>query len=326
MAQNSAIIGGTGRHRAAQGGAGCCGMLPRKKSRMAMNNQGWAGAKMTKKKAKSRAEGQEALDAALRDAVARGDNAAVDECLGQGANPRGIGDDELQRNALMVAAFEDNERCLRIFMAKGGAKDVNSKGETALMVAAWRGSRDCLRLLLPRSDARAQDNEGWSALMWAVRRNRAPCVEDLLPKSQPDAQDRDGWTALMLAAHNSHLECLDLLLPVSNPSLKNEHGNTALAAALQAAHLHEWGAAGGDEDDGAIDCARRLLAVSDLDAENNEGQSALALAQALKGEKARKLAQEMLALSERRALAREVAEVGHAQEPQASASKALRRL
>src|SRR5476651_951401 len=66
---------------------------------------------------------QKRLDAALRKAITQSDAASVEESLKKGANPRAFADDENAFNALMQAAFDNDESSLRIMLAKGGAKD-----------------------------------------------------------------------------------------------------------------------------------------------------------------------------------------------------------
>ena len=262
---------------------------------------------------------QKRLDAALRKAITQSDAASVEESLKNGANPRAFADDENAFNALMQAAFDNDERSLRIMLGKGGAKDANAKGETALMIAAWRGSEECLRQLLPISDANTQDEDGWNALMWATRRTRTGCMAELLPKTRLNAHDANGWTALMVAAQG-HPESLELLLPGSDPEQRNSNDDTALMVALK---LLKSGAI---EDESALECARLLFPLSDLKAVNKDGESALSLGKTLEGESSQKLAQEMLALHEQRELQREIeaAEENSARSIAAVDKKAIR--
>ena len=107
---------------------------------------------------------------------------------------------------LRWAAWAGSEIEIRALLREPGcdALDQDDRGLTALMWAARNGYEECVRLLLPVSDALVQDKEGWTALMWAAWNGHEGCLSLLLPTSDALAENNNGFTASGWAAGRGH--------------------------------------------------------------------------------------------------------------------------
>ena len=83
---------------------------------------------------------------------------------------------------LHIAAFKDNEACLKILIAAGA--DVNILdiyGRLPLMFAVAKGHTQCVNELIKAgADVNIRDQEGRTALMFAVKENHVQCVKELI--------------------------------------------------------------------------------------------------------------------------------------------------
>ena len=70
-------------------------------------------------------------------------------------------------SALMWAAFNGHEACVRLLLTASGSSVKGMPGMTELMLAAIGGHESSVKLLLPRSDPRAKDGGGRTASAWA---------------------------------------------------------------------------------------------------------------------------------------------------------------
>ena len=153
-------------------------------------------------------EGCRALDLArrLREAAEAGDAAAVEACLGEGAdvNARGADRPGLP-TALIAASFNGRKDVVALLLGKGADLEIpNGQGRTALIAAADQGYAEVVRLLL-RGGAR------------------------------PDPRDFQGRTALHVAGWQGHGEAVKALLEGgADPGIRDALGNTPLAIAASA--------------------------------------------------------------------------------------------
>lgn len=82
---------------------------------------------------------------------------------------------------------------------------------SALMWAAGNGDEECMRLLLPRSDALAKDYLGYSALMWAAIHGDETCVKLLLPVSDALTVNNDGKSTSQIARDHGYPGLADMI-------------------------------------------------------------------------------------------------------------------
>jgi hypothetical protein len=147
---------------------------------------------------------------------------------------------------------------------------LDDEPQPTIFAAASLGNPVLLTELVRHFDPRLADADGWTPLMAAARatllaREDAPaeasstvqCLNILLPLSDPMAETSLGRTALMFAG-SAH--AANLLLPVSDPKARDDHRRTALMHAVL---------------DNRPAVVAALLEVSNVDAESEEGATAL---------------------------------------------------
>ena len=83
----------------------------------------------------------------------------------RGSNP--LAKDSTGWSALMWAAQNEHEACVRLLLTASGSVVKGMPGMTELMLAAIGGHESSVKLLLPRSDPRAKDRGGRTASTWA---------------------------------------------------------------------------------------------------------------------------------------------------------------
>lgn len=155
----------------------------------------------------------ESADAALLAAAERGDAAAVEASLDQGAD---VGTADAQgRTALMRAAARGDEAMAVGFLRRGA--DVSARdqyGRTALTEASWSGRPALVALLVDLgADVSAPTNDGASPLMWAAVNGHAAVARLLIERGAVvDARDQAGYTPLIRAAWNGHADVVRVLL------------------------------------------------------------------------------------------------------------------
>ena len=127
------------------------------------------------------------------------------------------------RTALIWAAFNGHEGCVKILLAAGPEKDIQEK--VTLM--------QCHPMIDAADDLWSPWQSGYTALIAAAYNGREGCLKALLDAgADADLQDGDGSTALILAASNGHEGCVELLAEAgADKSIKNNDGDTALSLA-----------------------------------------------------------------------------------------------
>ena len=191
----------------------------------------------------------------LHEAAARGDIAAVDACLAQGANPNRL--DGIGAPALLGAAKFGHLNVIGRLIRAGAQVDLPSSmdGFTPLMAAAAEHQVDAVRLLLDHGAVVSARNavDGTTALHWAVYASRpeeihsyrtisgphetiyvarkdAPLVDLLLARGAPvNVAEKDGETPLHRAVMFGALPATTALLAAgADPTLRDREGQTAL--------------------------------------------------------------------------------------------------
>ena len=171
------------------------------------------------------------IDAALFIAAERGDPAAIQAALDQGAWPKAK--DYEGNTALILAAGSSlSEDCLRLLLPISDPNALNTAGESALMRAAAAGFVAGARLLMPASDQTLRGPLGQSALRCAVDSGSAPCVELLAAGAGPRPKGDQTATPLMAAAQAGRADMIQALLPFENPLEIDSIGRTALMWAV----------------------------------------------------------------------------------------------
>jgi ankyrin repeat protein len=160
------------------------------------------------------ATGLAADAAALVDAAANGDLAAVRALLKQGTDANAArGDGATALHAAVHADRLDIAGALLDAGAKATAAD--RYGVTPLYLASVNGSVDMLRRLLDAgADPNSADPGGETALMTAARTGAPGPLRLLLERgAKVDAREPEfGQTALMIAVREDHVDAIDVLL------------------------------------------------------------------------------------------------------------------
>jgi uncharacterized protein len=179
-----------------------------------------------------------AQDQALIAAAERGDSAAVQQLLREGA---GIGArDARGRTALLAATHANRIETARLLIAAGA--DVNAKdviGDSPFLYAGAEGRNEILKMTLAAgADLNSTNRYGGTALISAAHHGHVETVKILLAT----AVDKDhvnglGWTALLEAVilgdgGPAHTEIVRLLTAAgANVNLADRDGVTPLAHA-----------------------------------------------------------------------------------------------
>lgn len=166
----------------------------------------------------------------------------------------------------------------------------NDEPPPTIFAAASLADPQLLSELVRHFDPRLANSDGWTPLMAAARatllaREDAPaessstvqCLQILLPLSDPMAESSSGRTALMFAG-SAH--AAKLLLPVSDPKARDDRRRTALMHAVF---------------DNRPAVAAALLEASNVNAESEEGATALDYALGFGDRRARVKLAELLA-------------------------------
>ena len=169
----------------------------------------------------------------------------------------------LGRTPLLSAASHGQLSTLEVLIAAGC--DVNHRthsGMSVLIAAAQDGHADCMEALFQAGAENITFNDD-NALMAACDGEHIRCIEMLLKRDDVDvnAKDEECCSALYTIAENGDLDCLRLLLSGgADPKQRAIGGCTP----LQVACSH-----------GQLECAKILLPISDIDAADDEGRTAL---------------------------------------------------
>src|SRR5476651_351031 len=203
---------------------------------------------------------QKKKDWDLQTRAARGELAAVERLLAEGADPMAF--DGHGRTALMWACYNNHPEVAALLAPKSDAKEKNSVGGTALMISAGQGNAECLRIVLPLSDPNAISERGKNALMCVMEEaDNVSLLNMLLPVSDLSVWTPDGESTLHLAAQYGRTGCVERLLPYfdANEPTKTPRRETALHLAVCA-------------DSPA--CVKILAPASDMRIQDAEGLNA----------------------------------------------------
>lgn len=155
----------------------------------------------------------------LCQAVAKGDNAAIETLLARGADPneRPPTDSADQRSPLVLAAITGRIPVLKRLIAAGADVNGNSAGLTPLLAATrdtWSGRFDVVMSLLTNgANVRARDAKGVTALHGAACSSDPALLQLVLEAGADlDALDESGFTPLARAVERGQTENVQALL------------------------------------------------------------------------------------------------------------------
>ena len=188
----------------------------------------------------STAQGQTARDSALIDAAARGDHAAVQRLLKEGASVTTR--DASGRTALLAAVQANRIEAARLLIAAGA--NVNTQDnmqDSPYLLAGARGRVEILRMTLAAgADLKSTNRYGGTALTPACHYGHVETVRELLKTSVAiDHVNNLGWTCLLEAVilgdgGAAHLDIVRLVVAAgANVNLADKQGVTPLAHARQ---------------------------------------------------------------------------------------------
>ena len=180
----------------------------------------------------------QAQDLALIAAAERGDSAAVQKLLRQGANIDAR--DARGRTALLAATHADRVEAASLLVAAGA--DVNAKdaiGDSPFLYAGAEGRNEILKMTLAAgADLKSTNRYGGTALIPAAHHGHVETVKMLLATAiDKDHVNKLGWTALLEAVilgdgGPAHTEIVRLLIAAgANVKLADRDDVTPLAHA-----------------------------------------------------------------------------------------------
>jgi ankyrin repeat protein len=183
---------------------------------------------------------REELTMSLIDAASRGDLAAVEQALAQGADLHAL--DSRGQTALIAAAY-GNHLAVAKRLIEAGA-DVNVQDRTqqsAYLISTSEGYLELLKLTLAAgADVHSTDSYNGTGLIRAADRGHVEIIQELLKTDIAiDHVNRLGWTALLEAiilgdGGPRHTEVVRLLVEAGvNVNLADGSGVTPLAHAQQ---------------------------------------------------------------------------------------------
>lgn len=157
------------------------------------------------------------IDSALRAAAERGDLAAFETLVKQGADVNAR--DAQQDSAFLLAARNGHAAVVRAALAAGAdVRALNRYGSTALMGPAYRGHVETVRVLLATQiDIHHVNNLGWTALLETIvlgtdSAAHRDIVRMLIERgSNVNARDSSGASALQLAEQKGQAEVARML-------------------------------------------------------------------------------------------------------------------
>ncbi len=180
----------------------------------------------------------------LREAVKRGDAAAIKRLLVSGVNVNATHHpvESMILTPLMMAAGHKSKQIVRILLSAGAKLDSNSRAYgTALHLAAWYGCLENVKLLLAAgADVNAYSIGGYPVLHRATSQGHLDVVKLLVKKGAKINAQRDigelingrtGLTALIIAANWGRTDVVQFLLEQgADPNLTDSWGghDTAL--------------------------------------------------------------------------------------------------
>ncbi len=167
---------------------------------------------------------------------------------------------------------------LGVLLAAGAKPNLrDAEGNTALLHAVMRPLEDAMELLVPNSDLRISNAKGETALTIAAGGNSSKILRAILDGSDVDHKNAQGDTALIVAARAGSAEFVTELCRRADVNARNAKGRTALMEALARVASKKSGWSSSGSDLGPLRCVLRLLPMSNLDLQDEEGQTALML-------------------------------------------------
>lgn len=165
---------------------------------------------------------------------------------------------------------------IEVLLGAGAKTDLrDADGNTALSHAVMRVLEDAVELLARRSDLGASNAKGETALTLAASGHSLKILRAVLEGSDVDQKNAQGDSALIIAARAGSAEFVAELCRRADVNAQNAKGRNALMEALArvASKKSGWSSNGGDL--GPLRCVLRLLPLSNLDLQDEEGQTAL---------------------------------------------------
>lgn len=196
--------------------------------------------------------------------------------------------DSKGRTALMLAIDPDRwknhidwhegahrKEVLEVLLAAGAKPDLrDADGNTSLLQAVMRPLEGAVELLTAHSDIRASNVKGETALTLAASGHSSKILRAVLDGSDVDHKNAQGDTALIVAARSGSAEFVAQLCRRADVNAQNAKGRTALLEALGALTEKKSGWSSGN-DMGPLRCVLRLLPLSDLNLQDEDGETAL---------------------------------------------------
>jgi ankyrin repeat protein len=205
---------------------------------------------------------------ALVDAVERGDAAAVEQLLSQGANANDANADGT--SALHWAVHRDDMSLVGLLLDSGaGVESRNRYGVSPLFLACENGNARLVELLLDRgADPNSASPDGETVLMTAARTGDVGTLRALIAAGA-NVNAQEGWrgqTALMWAAAENNVAAVELLVEAGAKLSATSSGDAFRAFTFAVRH-------------GAVDATRALIgAGANVNDTLPDGTSMLVLA------------------------------------------------
>ncbi|XP_048239895.1 uncharacterized protein LOC124112131 isoform X2 [Haliotis rufescens] len=201
----------------------------------------------------------------------------------------------------LLSHIDHSHEVIQTLVEKGAdIRLKNKEGETPLHCAAWQQCIECVKLFLPVSDVNAQDSDGNTALHCSLLSDKPhthEIIQTLVEKgADVGIKNKKDQTPLHCAALKQCIECVKLFLPVSDVNAQDSDGDTALHILVLSDedHTHELiqtlvekGADVGIKNKKdqtplhcaalkqCIECVKLFLPVSDVNAQDSDGDTAL---------------------------------------------------
>lgn len=221
------------------------------------------------------------LNHTLLRSIMKGDHAAVEHALKQGATANASSQNRYQRSALIIAAAGGYTDIVALLLANGAAPEYrDNAGLSALTWSVMRGKTEVTTYLLSRHvNANTRDDRGLTPAMYAVGTRNMTVLKALSENGASlDVKSKETkMTALLIAVENGdHDGVLTLLKLGANVNTPNFDGYTPLMSASESGHIEilntllRYGA-----DIGAVD-ANGMTALA-LAKKNNVAQIEAAL-------------------------------------------------
>ncbi len=142
--------------------------------------------------------------------------------------------DKSNWSPLMVAAYNDDVKGMRLLLIKNNINEQNKEGTTALMIAARKGNRKAVKFLLTHhADPNLFDTYDDNALFIACENNNVKVIKLLFEYDVNPQYQIKGYTPLMIATIFSTVRVMRVLIKngIDVNSRDNIENKTALGFA-----------------------------------------------------------------------------------------------